>query len=1179
MECKATAIDSDANSPHETTRASQQTTGNVHDQNTSPVNVNLDKDTSFQHIIPPLKQDARDNHLRGTNAVTIGQLQPTVETLENHNDVTNVGHPRLVNAHQADSPNPSAIAANAGSPRLDKVVSEKNPAKPPIPTSTMSNTTDSPTPANTTTNVPLPTELVPEDHHCGHLAQSSPPEKKYRQPGRSNNTPKASTHQASGTIKEFLARNTAYRQIDNGSNQLTADDDVLFIGATVNPSHHSVDNILCKSEQSRNLLNVCKEIIAGWPNSFAHADSDYFSKLATCYLIQFPSYMCYAVSALRVLTHAPWNDNMFHGHIRELVLCAIGNGWTWKDQTATVQGRRVSTGEVCAAIASYMNPKAFPPGQVSDLDTAIIAVCDDLFPDHCEFFFAHFKVNCLSCGTSGQVSVPLYDTMLSVNLEDNTVDLAQMIACRSPRLALDRDDVGFSHAPNCADYDQLCYDEIAGCLLFTLKITSPIGQLPPATNTLNFLGQSFGVFSIGNNPVSQVFVVTGIIIIQGESSHHFLIIERCHKDQVLLYDNLQGHKWIPIKQLSVTSVVWGFIFRQQDHRSYSFQPKQYKAIAPDTLTVNRQAHGPKQSKAKQKNTSGINARRYNFPKLPKKISGNDTTPTHPVEEPQQKQADVPTELLTSNEIVHHNGTPSHTFLAHSCKHDQHGVPMVGTPLCCPQHCPPAQNEAVDDNQNNQHGVPVFGSVTATTHRCAHTQQEHSYDKIADGQRGVPMVNHQANNQHDGTSHPPRDDATCKTHPHPHSHTVDNSVPTDTSPNAQCATQEPIQDEHTPLHPDGNDKEIHSRPAAFSEPTTTKNPLTKTADTPPESNRDCLRPPLEDSDKVLNCPAGRDKDASPPKRIKYSEVHPYAIISLFDGVGSAIPAITQAFGCAPHIVIAAECDPILRQIVGEQFLFRTDGKWTQSSKDTYTIYVDDVRQLLKDRCRIFREAFAIAGPQCRWFVIAGSPCQDLTPAGPLKGLLGLTGPCSSLFYYVHVILWLLQMNYPIELIRFLLENAGTMLEIHRKAILRALGLDADLHPNHFRVDPKHTHGIKRNRFYFRNYDDCAQVPKTVVLPGNDLEGPLLDCGGLPIPFGPLLRVRAVLGHDVYQLSWTAYQPLSLIWDYLFWGDKKQFQTKAKMQYSDAIPALDFAKSLPPHYLRAWNRLFAPLNKRM
>ena len=560
MECEATAIDSDGNTPHETTRAPQPNNDNGHDHNTSAANVDLTKNSPLQHNNSPPKQDVRNNHLSSTNTVTGGQSQLTVGTFENHNEVANVGSPRLVNAHQSKYPDTSAVAANAGSPRLDKAFSENNPANQPIPTSTKSNAANSPTSANTSTNVPLAAKLTPKDNPSSHLVQSSPPGKKYRQPGRSNNALKASTHQVSGTIKEFLARNTAYQQLENGNSQLTADDDVLFIGATVNPSQHSIDNILCKSDQSRNLLNLCKEIIAGWPNSFAHADSDFFAKLATCYLIQFPSYMCYAVSALRVLTHAPWSDNMFHGHIRELVLCAIGNGWTWSDQTATVQGRRVSTGEICAAIASYMNQKAFPPGQVSDLDTAIIAVCDDLFPDHCEYFFAHFKVNCLSCGTSGQVSVPLFDTLLIVNLEDGTVDLAQMIAHRNPRLALDRDDIGFSHAPDCADYDQLCYDEISGCLLFTLKITSPTEQLPPATKTLNFLGRSFNVLSIGNNPVSLAFVVTGIIIVQGEFSHHFLIIERCHKDKVLIYDNLQGHKWIPTEQLTTTSVVWGFIF-------------------------------------------------------------------------------------------------------------------------------------------------------------------------------------------------------------------------------------------------------------------------------------------------------------------------------------------------------------------------------------------------------------------------------------------------------------------------------------------------------------------------------------------------------------------------------------------------------------------------------------------
>ena len=113
--------------------------------------------------------------------------------------------------------------------------------------------------------------------------------------------------------------------------------------------------------------------------------------------------------------------------------------------------------------------ECLPPGQVSDLDTAIIAVCDDLFPDHCELFFAQLRVNCLSCSASGQVSTSLFDTMLIVNLENDTIDLAQMIAGRTPRLALDRDDVGFSHAGDCHNVDQLNHEEIEGCLIFTLK--------------------------------------------------------------------------------------------------------------------------------------------------------------------------------------------------------------------------------------------------------------------------------------------------------------------------------------------------------------------------------------------------------------------------------------------------------------------------------------------------------------------------------------------------------------------------------------------------------------------------------------------------------------------------------------------------------------------------------------
>ena len=220
--------------------------------------------------------------------------------------------------------------------------------------------------------------------------------------------------------------------------------------------------------------------------------------------------------------------------------------------------------------------------------------------------------------------------MLIVNLENDAIDLAQMIAGRTPRLALDRDDVGFSHAGDCHNEDQLNYEEIEGCLIFALKITSPIEQLPPATKALYFLGQSFNVPTASTNPVSQAFIVTGIIIVQGKSSHHFLIIERCNKGQILLYDNLRGHTWIPIEQLKATSLVWGFIFRRHDHQPYAFQPPQYKAIAPDTHQFNKRPHRPKQPKSKPKNTLGISARRYNFSNLPKKTLRNDVVPTDPL---------------------------------------------------------------------------------------------------------------------------------------------------------------------------------------------------------------------------------------------------------------------------------------------------------------------------------------------------------------------------------------------------------------------------------------------------------------------------------------------------------------------------------------------------------------------
>ena len=901
----------------------------------------------------------------------------------------------------------------------------------------------------------------------------------------------------------------------------------------------------------------------------------YLAKLAACYSIQFQSYMCYAVTALRTLAHAPWKDEMFFGHIRELVLCAIGNGWTWADQSASVQGRRISTVEVCAAIASYNNLRAFPPGQVSDLDTAIIAVCDDLFLEHVNLFFATFKIECASCSAKGSASVSVFDSLLIRNPENGEVLFPQMLAHRTPRLALDREDVDFAHSVDCTNSERLMYQQAPEYLMFTLKITCPLECLPSIADVVGLLEQTFDVQSLNSNAESRPFTVTGILTVQGNTAHHFVVIEKYQQQQVLLYDNLSGYKWLPISDLLLHSKAWGFILRKQDHGQYSFQPSQYKAIAPDVRKIPEPSPGRKSAQRKATPALGVNAKKYNCPPLPGKPSknapkiGSQPAPT-PCTIPHKEHGTPLTESQQEQQTAEKHNEQG-MAKAHG------GVLIVGqTPVASNNTNDPAEISSEPDKRHDHPGVLRVGDapteeLSDTSHaQCIHpTQggpvQTHGVteDVVGDAnhpemsetvQSGPPLTI--SNNEHNTAPLvPPRDDAI---------------VPLATGPSPATESNGSEQHKSENIGIDG------ARPTAA--PVVIPLP-----DVPTGCADDAVETPRTDNDlrpHHASAVDGPPNNVSPPKRLRFSELHPYAIISLFDGVGSAIPAITRAIGGPPKLIIAAECDPILRQLVAEQFQFRTDGCWTQSSASTFTLYTHDIKELLRDHCRILREAFAIAGTQCRWIVIAGSPCQDLTLAGPFKGLLGLTGQSSSLFYYVHVILWLLQTNYPTELIRFLLENAGTMLEIHRKAILRALGLNPDANPDYFRVDPKHTHGIKRNRFYFRNYTDRDHVQKSAVLSHNDCEGPLLDQSGVPIPFGPLLRVRTVLGHQVFQLSWTSYQPISLVWDYSFWGNKHQFQSQAKMQCSDTIPALDFTNSLPPHYLRAWKQFLCALkNHRM
>ena len=384
MECRPTALDPEEHGTPETEQDLRDFRSNDITIE-SPIPNNTPDHTNFPETEsnPQKEADLKSSPGNAEVANAKDSRSTTGHRPVDQVDTANVDNPGPVGEHNSVVTCDTTNTANVGYPRLDSATQQASVTDQPSSVPKKNNNIPHPTNA---VNHNAAEDLPSKDCHSRNPGRANQLDQRRHRPSRTNSTSKAAVNPASKTIRVFLTQNTAYQPITHDLIELITDDDVYVVQDHTKSNPLSIESILCRSEHSRDLLQSSKEIIAGWPNSFAHADSDHFAKLATCYLIQFPSFMCYAVTALRVLTHAPWTDSMFHGHIRELILCVIGNGWAWADQTAMVQGRRISTGEVCAALASYTNQTAFPPGQVSDLDTAIIAVCDDLYPDHCEFF-------------------------------------------------------------------------------------------------------------------------------------------------------------------------------------------------------------------------------------------------------------------------------------------------------------------------------------------------------------------------------------------------------------------------------------------------------------------------------------------------------------------------------------------------------------------------------------------------------------------------------------------------------------------------------------------------------------------------------------------------------------------------------------------------------------------------
>ena len=247
---------------------------------------------------------------------------------------------------------------------------------------------------------------------------------------------------------------------------------------------------------------------------------------------------------------------------------------------------------------------------------------------------------------------------------------------------------------------------------------------------------------------------------------------------------------------------------------------------------------------------------------------------------------------------------------------------------------------------------------------------------------------------------------------------------------------------------------------------------------------------------------------------------YGVIFLFDGVSTVVPIIQKKLGYPPTVVVLAEIDTSLRSLVCSEFGYRTAQTWGRTKNESVCIYVKDVNSLFDDHCRLLHEAVALA-PNAKWIIVGGSPCQDLTFAGAFKGQLGLVGKNSRLFFTLLGTIRAMQELVKVQNVRFLVENAGSMVDLHYQAFCQLLGLSPEPKSRYLWDPADHGFGITRKRIFFRGHDDCQEISEPQGLNLNQ-GGPILLQPNKPITLPPLLRTRSLLQFEV---CWSSMDAVS------------------------------------------------------
>ena len=107
-------------------------------------------------------------------------------------------------------------------------------------------------------------------------------------------------------------------------------------------------------------------------------------------------------------------------------------------------------------------------------------------------------------------------------------------------------------------------------------------------------------------------------------------------------------------------------------------------------------------------------------------------------------------------------------------------------------------------------------------------------------------------------------------------------------------------------------------------------------------------------------------------------------------------LTKKLGCPLTAILLAENDETVRRLVCAEFGYRTDEKWGYTASGSACLYIADVHELAENDCLLLRQLTAPLFPGLKWFIVGGSPCQELTYAGYLQSIRPGWSGCDVVF---------------------------------------------------------------------------------------------------------------------------------------------------------------------------------------